>query len=133
MSSKPFEGYLIEVDIFINIEDLFHATRKSSFPAVQEKPFLYLSTTEEGSSPPPPPTSKSPGNNFRIDPFDFTSDGIEDHRPSKFRMDANAFSQEETMLYAELYNAFQARNTRVTVAVLRKVRLMIFKNPLCPI
>jgi hypothetical protein len=136
ISTKPYDGYIMDVDLFFNIEDVFQAARQSTYFVPNEKPYLYLSTSEEILSHTTAnniPT-KSPGNPYRplespgnyytprlVDSFDFSNDTYEEFKSPRYRLDMNAFSQEEASLYGELYSAFQTRNTRVTVAVLRKV------------
>ena len=138
ISSKIYDGYMIDVDIFFNIEDIFQASRSSSHFVSREKPFLFLSTGDENILGPPSmnkspgsmgvfdrntPVSHSPGANYRTS-FDFAEVLLDDYKfaqSPRYRIDINSFNQEEAALHAELFNAFQARNTRVTVAVLRKI------------
>ena len=129
---------MIDVDIFFNIEDIFQASRGSTHFVTREKPFLFLATADDsllgpqntnkspgniGSFDRNTPRSHSPGANYRAS-FDFSEALLDDYKfaqSPRYRLDTNSFNQEEASLHAELYNAFQARNTRVTVAVLRKI------------
>lgn len=130
----------MDVDLMYNIEDLFQAARHSSYFVTNEKPFLYLSTSDDVMmNVPPSMGSRSPGAVYRLndsphtyassnytptprpaDSFDF-GDPYDEFKSPRYRMDMSTLNQEESALYAEIYSAIQSRNTRVTIAVLRKI------------